>query len=176
MKRALSAGLLCSILLSACAVVVTYPPESQVELGGPRTEPIPTLMTEAIRVAHANYGEGETDFAINLPPGTPMEVYNDIIARLGTAHRMRDVNEPAYHVTRVQVRGLEAKIDLFYPLTGGEYQLATLSFRRKIGRFKHEGTRIWRTGEQPPLASYTPPLSAEPDETPVDPEDPGGIN
>ncbi len=160
MKTAISAVLLLGFgmgCLSACAGSVTYPPPGRsTELGEAARKPVPTLMTKAIRFAQDRYGDDDA-FAINLPPGTPAVVYDEVIARLGAGRPMLEVGERAYHVTKVTLRGSVAKVDLVYPRADGYYEFVTISFRRDLVRgYEFAGTRLWRTGNRPPPPHYAP--------------------
>ena len=131
MKTAISAVLLLGFgmgCLSACAGSATYPPPGgSTDLGKAARKPVPTLMTKAIRFAQDHYGDADHAFAINLPPGTPPAVYDEVIARLGAGRPMLEVGETAYHVTKVTMRGSAAKVDLVYPRADGYYEFVTIS-------------------------------------------------
>ncbi len=144
--------LLSTPLLAACSPWTTYPRmEGTVHVGGSTAEPVPTLIAEAIAFAYTRYGTGEPDFAISLPAGTPSAVYDHVIDHLGGGHPVQDPDEPTYYISKVMVRGLEGKVDLFYPKPDGSYQIATISFHRDLIRgYEHTGTRRWRTGDEPP--------------------------
>lgn len=151
-----ASALMLLLALPACAPIATYPPEKGIINPSAATnEPIPTLMAEGIRYAYARWGD-EDDFGINLPPGTPPQIYEKVIRRVGAGHPMEDPDEPAYHVTQVLARGLEGNVDLFYPTADGSYRLVTLTFRRHgLQGYRHERTKVWRTGEEPPPPHYT---------------------
>lgn len=148
------------LALGGCAAVATYPGEKgTVDLSAPANEPIPTLMAVAIQYTYARYGD-EDDFAINLPPGTKSALYDKVIRKVGAGHPMQDPDEPAYHITKVMARGLDGKVDIFYPLPDGTYEYATLTFHRDpLQGYLHERTRVWRTGDQPPPPGYIAPLA-----------------
>lgn len=186
MKPAASAVLIVALavgsggVVGGCAPWATYPPdEGGLDLSGPRTEPVPTLMIQAVLFMDSRYGTGD-DFAINLPPGTPSKVYEWVIRRVGSGHPMEDPQERAYHVTKVRVRGLKAQVDVFYPKRPGEYQFATLSFQGDMIRgYELEGTRLWHTGDLPPPPGHVaqpagPPDLAEPGATAADARESGG--
>ncbi|MHC4415175.1 MAG: hypothetical protein ACYS0G_07825 [Planctomycetota bacterium] len=158
--RVVLLGLVSSVS-AACAPVATYPPMAGViEPSGSLNEPIRTLMVEAIRFVHLHYGQDEA-FAINLPPGTPPGIYDQVIARLGAGRPMLAADDPAYHVTKVMARGMVGKVDVFYPTDDGGYQFATITFRRDLFHgYRHEDTRLWQTGDRPPAPGYIAPLAA----------------
>lgn len=156
-------ALCCLVLVSAgaCAPVATYPPEEGVvDMSAPANEPVPTLMAVSISYARSEYGGGD-DFAINLPPQTPTAMYDKVIRRVGAGHPMTDPDEPTYHVTKVMARGLNGSVDMFCPAGDGDYEFVTFTFRRDpFGKYTHERTRVWKTGEQPPPPAYTGPVLA----------------
>ncbi len=148
---------LLALAMGSCAPVVTYPPDNgAADLSTPAAhEPIPTLMSVSIRYAYARYGN-EDDFAINLPPGTTASIYEKVIQKVGAGHPMQDPDESAYHITKVMVRGLDGKVDMFYPREDGTYQFVTFTFKRNpFQGYVHESTRVWKTGDQPPPPNYT---------------------
>ncbi len=153
--RVLRAMFVLVLALSACAPVATFPREQgTINPSARLNEPIPTLMAESIKYAWSRYGN-EEEIAINLPPGTPPAVYDKVIRRIGAGRPMEIPDEPAYHVTRVLARGLEGHVDLFYPTEAGGYEMVTLTFRRDVlGSYRHEHTRVWRIGEEPPGPNY----------------------
>jgi hypothetical protein len=151
---------LSSLFATACSPAITYPPEQGVMTSSTAaTEPVPTLMAEAIEFAYDRWGDGG-EFAINLPPGTAPEVYDKVIQRLGGGRPMQDPDEPAYHVTRVSSQGFEATVDLFYPKPDGAHQFVTMTFHREmVGGWQHQHTRAWQTGDQPPPPAYAEALA-----------------
>ncbi len=155
MKSTVIAVLLCSIPVSGCAPLATFPPDvGGLGLSAPSLEPIPTVMAEAIRYAHGRYGSSE-EFAINLPAGTPTAVYDRVIMLIGDGHPMQDPQEYTYHVTKVRVRGRNITVDVFYPRPEGGYQFATISFQGDLVRgYQHERTRPWQTLDKPPGPNY----------------------
>lgn len=175
MRSARRIVLAVALLAGGCAPWATYPPdEGALDLSGPRTEPVPTLMVTSIQFLHSRHSLGD-EFAVNLPPGTPPQVYEWVLSRVGGGHPMEDPDEPAYHVAKIRVRGLKAQVDVFYPVDpvdGGGYRFATISFHGDIVKgYTHEGTRVWHTGDQPPAPSYVRaagpqgqgPLARDPD-------------
>ena len=166
-------------LLVGCTPYATYPPvEGALELSGPKIHPIPMLMAEALRFAHAHYTP-ETDLVINLPEGTPIKVYSDVVERLGEARIMREPGEAALQVTAVRVRGLSAEVDVIYPRMEALHELVTVKFKKGIiGQYKVDSTRLWRIRAEAPPPHYVPPeeageLTAEPEpgaEGPADAE------
>ncbi len=162
---------LAAAMLSACTTIATYPSDSRAELSPEATvnEPIGQLIAAAIDYA----GPAETveDPAINLPDGSGMRLYEQVIGRLGRGHAQVDPDEPAYSITKVRARGLNAEVDLFIPNIDGSYSFATLTFRRNpFAEFRHTRTRWWDLGEQPPAVNHVvleQNARLGPDEAPV---------
>ncbi len=159
MKSLVFVVLLCWTVAGGCAPWATYPhEEGTFNLSSARSEPVPSLMTEAIRYTRGHYGK-DGEFAINLPRGTPPEVYKWVIRRLGGGHPMADPDEPTYHVAKVMARGTNSKVDVFYPTDTG-YAFATISFQWDLMRgYRHVNTRVWLTADQPPPPHYVPHLA-----------------
>jgi hypothetical protein len=164
MSRLRIAAMMMAVALTTvgCAPYATYPPiEVDVarDMTSPTFEPIPTLMVEAIRYTHENYGHGEVDFAWNLPRGTPHGAYTMVEKRLGVGHPLREAGERAYHVQTVRSRGVEAEVDVIYPRQDGLYELVTISFRNEIfaGGWQVKRARPWYIRVEPPEPSWVEP-------------------
>lgn len=167
--------LMSSLAQIGCKAGSTYPsPNMTGTLIDPTMEPLPTLMAKAIRFAHIRYGEGSEDFAINLPEGTPHEVYSRVIRKLGGGHPQTDPAEPAYHILEIRSKRLEAEVDIIYPREGSIYELVTISLsRRLVEGWVVLSSRLWRTQVRHPGPNYVPPTplllpppeGAEEDET-----------
>jgi hypothetical protein len=142
--------------LCGCAPFATYPPDEGAVMRSVPREPVPTLMASAIRHASRTGGGPEQDFAVNLPAGTPAQVYDKVFGLLGTGRPMTYPGEPAYHVTKVRVRGTTANVDIFYPTADGAHELATYTFtqERPMREYQVTSTRVWSTAEQPPPPGY----------------------
>ncbi len=144
------------LVLNGCASMTTYPPSPGFEgTVDASTEPIPTLMAEAIRYAQIHYGRVGEDIAINLPPGTPSEVYMAVARKLGGGHPQFDSDEPAYHIVQVRSGAMQADVDIFYPRKGLYHEYVTMTFTRDlIGNYKVKHTRLWRIVKNPPEPNY----------------------
>ena len=163
---------LAAATLSACTTLATYPSDSRAELSPEATvnEPVPKLIAAAIDYAGSTEGS-VGDPAINLPDGSGMRLYEQVIGRLGRGHAQIDPDEPAYSITKVRARGLEGEVDLFIPNVDGSYSFATLTFRRNpFAEFRHTRTRWWSLAEQPPGINHVVLQQVAPhgpDEAPV---------
>src|SRR5262249_35643865 len=81
--KAMLAGALFTIALSACASKATYPPiETTTRFAPSTSEPVPTVIATAIKYAKLKYLNDE-DVAINLPAGIPARTYDKVFAKLG---------------------------------------------------------------------------------------------
>ncbi len=159
---------LAAATLSACSPVATFPSDTRaLERDEIATEPVPTLIAEAVGYACAMY-DPDGDPAINLPAGTGMPTYVRVIDRLGDGHPQLDPDEPAFSVVKVRARGTEGQVDLFIPNIDGSHSLATLTFRRDFLKYTHVRTKWWDTGELPPAVNYVMLEQAETDQSPVE--------
>jgi hypothetical protein len=156
-------------LLGACSPWQTYPNvESSLSIGSAKTEPVPSLMAESIRHSHDKWGNrtySQTEPVINLPEGTPAEVYVTVTEKLGGGQPMMSPGQPAYHVTQVRVRALDAEVDLMYPAGDGLMREATLYFEKDVwSKFRVTGVRPWRVPvRETPPPHYTPePVESAP--------------
>ena len=157
--------------LSACTTLATYPSDSRAELSPEATvnESVGELIAAAID--YAGPTEVVEDPAINLPDGSGMKLYEQVIDRLGRGHAQVDPDEPAYSITKVRTRGLNGEVDLFIPNLDGSYSFATLTFRRNpFAEFRHTRTRWWNLAEQPPGINHIAlehNARPDPDEAPI---------
>ncbi len=152
-------SVLAGLAACGCAPFATYPPdEGSLTESRSDLEPVPTVMAKAINHAHQENGGSGDNFAYNLPPGTRPDVYALVEERLGGAgHPQASVDELAYHVSKVRIRGRWAMVDVFYPKADGSYQFATVTLLGDVWVGYHvENTRLWETGDEPPSPSYAP--------------------
>ena len=160
-------------LLSACSPWQTYPKvEGSLSIGSAKTEPVPTLMAEAIRHSHDKWGNrtySPTEPAINLPEGTPAEVYVVVTEKLGGGQPMMSTGQLAYHITEVRVRALDAEVDLMYPTADGMMREATLSFQKDIwSKFRVTAVRPWRVPVRTTPPPHYQPEAIETEAAPAD--------
>jgi hypothetical protein len=154
--------------MASCTPRVTYPsPVGTVSLGNVATEPVPTVMAEAIRFANDWYGKN-TPPVINLPPSTPAEVYDVVLRRIGEGEPMRHPSQKAFHVEAVRVNGMTAEVDMIHPGTIGDYQSVTIYLRNNIWRgWEITNSRPWRFRVAPPPPHYVPAPVPERPEAPA---------
>lgn len=153
-------------LVGGCAPWVTYPQiEGAGHFGRASFEPVPSIMTEAIR--YTNERAAKLDpLVFNLPEGSSVEDYDRLLQRLsapGGVRPMREDGERAIHITQIRVRAADAEVDVVYPRAGGLYETATLSLRQRMfSRFEVQRMRVWRVTVLPPLPTYPPDPVAPP--------------
>ena len=141
---------------AGCTPWATYPRvKGMTEIGTPSTEPVPTLMARAISYIKENECAG-AQFAVNLPPGVPVKVYNKVFDDLGYTQPMTSAGEPAYHVIEVRLRGMNAEVDVIYPFEG-EYALSTVKFHNSVvPGWNVVDTRRWNIKITVPEPNYAP--------------------
>jgi hypothetical protein len=158
-----------ALIAAGCAPYATFPPvevDAASRMSRATFEPFPTLMAEAIRYTHDQYGDGAADFAWNLPRDTPHGVYTMVEKRLGAGRPMKETNERAFHVQTVRARGVEAEVDVIYPRSDGRHELVTIWFRNEIlkGGWQVKRARPWYIEvEAPPAPTFVPPPGTGPD-------------
>jgi hypothetical protein len=146
---------------AGCSPWSTYPPvETSMaqRMSKPTFEPVPTVMTVAVQYAKDHFMQGH-DFAINLPEGTPADVYEKVFHKLGFGRPMVMPNEAALHIQEVRTRGFNAQVDVIYPRTDGLNQMATLTMSRgALDKYKVTDVRIWQSRNlQLPAPHYVAP-------------------
>ena len=112
MRNILTAAILglAAVALTACSLVATFPSDTRVlDRDSVASEPIPTLIVEAVNYACAMY-DPDGDPAINLPAGTGMALYAKVIDRLGDGHPQLDPDEPAFSIVKVRARGSDGEV------------------------------------------------------------------
>ncbi len=166
--------LLVAVALIGCGVNVTYPPVRGTPsfVGTPVTEPVPTLMSEAVVWVRARHGAGWDDIAVNLPPRTKKWVYDRVIEKAGFGRIMTSADDrPVISVSEVRVRGLSAEVDVIYPRFD-TWEFATLTLERDVvDRFRVVRSKIWRLRIKPPTPNFDPALDAPPPLPPAPPTD-----
>lgn len=184
-RAVLAAAAVAGTLLGCvgCVGYNVYPPEKGV--GGftnPNSDPIPPIMTEAVRWAITRYPAVEpaewspplgvppegSRFAVNLPVGVNHLVYTRVVDRIGFgAVPMEPGNEhlPTYYVSRVWVSGDEAKVELIRPVPGipptadghPATQGITVRLRGGLEPWHVTSHRVWAINALPvPPLNYVP--------------------
>jgi hypothetical protein len=121
---ALSAG-----VLSGCSGFGDYNPGSPAQnienLPDPNQPNIQRVMTASLQYVISRYRQGgvEQPLAINLPPGMRQSNYNTVANQVGknvqpvTEAIINTSSMPIYHVGAIQLRGNNANVDIYRPLT-----------------------------------------------------------
>jgi hypothetical protein len=157
MRQLLVIALLVTMIgIGGCTPWATYPPtDGAVSFNNPALEPIPTLMTEAIRRA-VDRDEVSGTIYFNLPEDTPESVWSKVAERLGDAKALSDPGQPAYHVTAVRIRTVEAEVDVIRSGPEVVPQLSTIEFKQQLGGWKVVSAREWRVRVEAPEPHYPP--------------------
>jgi hypothetical protein len=139
---------------AGCAPAATYPPTEGSTSLGPSAPPLPELMAEAMRYAHAREGRGEP-LIVNLPPNTPPDVWDEVLRRLPKATPMRDPGELAFHVRQVRKDGGKAEVDVIYRRENFN-QLMTVAFEGAPFRpWRAIYNKKWRIPVETPGPTYS---------------------
>ena len=120
--------LITAVSLSGCANISTYPHveiETILPVPSSTQEPVPTIMAKVLVYAHEHYG-GMDEIVFNLPKGVGGETYSIVANTLGDAVPMDSVEQVAYHITELRVRGFSAEADVTFPSPSGGYEEATI--------------------------------------------------
>ena len=115
-------------LFASCTPVATYPPietDAALSFADSSNEPVPTILAEVITYAHEHCGGMEV-IVFNLPEGINATTYDIVSEKLGGALPMKTLNQIAYHIIELRVRGFDADADILFPTTSGGYGLATI--------------------------------------------------
>lgn len=132
--------------LAHCSPVATYPPievDSAVTFSNSTYEPVPTVLVTSIEYARDHFG-GSDAVVYNLPEGMTAETYDIVTSRVENSRPMQNMEEVAYHITQLRVRGLRAEADVVYPAGGGEYQTATMYLSKSIADpWTVKRARVW---------------------------------
>ena len=172
--------------LSGCVGWNVYPAmEGEHGFSNPNSDPMPTIMTEALKWVVVRYPPNERaewtggapvvneeaadgPFAVNLPKGLNRAVYTKIAENVGHgAVAMAPGNEglPTYHISRLWVRGDEARVDLVRPVLGippgpdgrPATQGMTLRLRGGLEPWHVTSHNVWSLSTVPaPSLSYVP--------------------
>lgn len=147
---------------SGCAPMRTYPPvEGAREFPWPGAEPIPTMARRAIRYERLRTSD-DGPLYVNLPPDTPVVVYDKLFALLRDAEPMLQEDDPTYHIIQVRARGIQGEVDLVYSHPDQEPRFVTLSMKRDFMDWRVEDRRVWRIDVDVPAPNY--PDTMEDDE------------
>ncbi len=163
-------------MAAGCAPMRTYPPvEGAQEFPWPGAEPIPTMSRRAIRHERLRTND-DGPYYVNLPPGTPPEVYEKLFDLLRDTEPMMQEDDPTYHIVQVRARGLQGEVDLVYSAPDVQPRFVTLTMRRDAMDWRVTNRRVWRINVDVPAPNYgreieEPPPPPQAPEAPENPED-----
>lgn len=155
---ALSAGALLTGTLSGCSGFGDYNPGSPAQnienLPDPNQPNIQRVMTASLQYVISRYRQGgtaEQAIAINLPPGMRQSNYITVANQVGknvqpvTDAIINTNSMPIYHVGAIQLRGNNADVDIYRPLTELDPDPKTGKPVYQVIRVKLEGgLQPWR--------------------------------
>lgn len=177
-------------LLSGCTGYASFPPVKSATLAttNPNTPPTDELMVEALDWVTKRYPPrtagapvaGEPRLIINLPYGVYRTTYERIASKITIPAvpltRENQDTLPIYHVSRVWVRGGDAKVDVLRPLqevgiAPGQpqaYQQITVFCSGHLKPWHVERFQAWEIGVAPaPEYNYLPSSEWPEPETPT---------
>lgn len=150
---ALAAGL----LVGGCALYMNYPPlEGDTSINNPNYRPMPEVVQIGLNEVTRRYPV-EGGYVVNLPKGTTLKTAQWVQAGLGEGARLvgsGGEGMPVFHVTRVWIRGGEARVEVLAPEVQGEA-------RGVVVEMTSSGISGWRTERVRTLARgavVEPPL------------------
>jgi hypothetical protein len=154
-----------SASLGGCAAYANYPPlDGDVAVHSPNVPPMPQVVLKAFQTVIEEYPI-DGDFVINPPKGTDFYKAEKMVEEIVTpgAHLVGEESAglPAYHATRVWVRGDGAEVDVVRPVAwdGGQSlnQTVTVRMKRKYGGWVVTSTKPWAIIEsEPELFGWEP--------------------
>lgn len=139
-----------------------YPPGGQTL---PTASDVPIPPSEADAAARVRRADGEAArVAVSLFAGMQRDIYEYAVSEIGQgAVPLTPETEhlPRYMVSRVAIRGDEAKVDVFKPVigVGSEtlYQPITVTLRGGMKYWRVTAYRVWSIGTfAPPAPEYLP--------------------
>ncbi len=122
----MTAAILTSLSVGGCVAAMSYPEYPGAPKADPSMQPMPNLMADGLKFAHARLAPG-TELIYNLPPMTPLQVWRNVGKRLDVGRPMKPGDTLEWSVKQVRLTGARAEVDVVYP-TEGMYQLATVHF------------------------------------------------
>ena len=145
---------------TGCAPFATYPPvHGSSTITNPSIAPIPELMARGVAVIHESELERNPERAgepvtFNLPPHTPISVWQNVAQRIGDGRPKRAGDLNAVNIHQVRLRGNVAEVDTIHRPDGGLPALTTLHMKRKLSGWTLERTRRWAIPIEEPVAYY----------------------
>ncbi len=144
--------------MGGCAAYANYPPiDGDVAVHSPNVPPTPQVVTLAFRTVIEDYPVAG-DYVINPPKGTDYYKAQEMAEALDdpSAHivSLETAGLPAYHATRVWVRGDGAEVDIARPISWESgprlNQAVTVRMKRRYGGWVVTSTKPWAIVESDP--------------------------
>lgn len=175
------AGACVALSLSGCVGYNVYPPmEGEKGFTNVNSDPFPPVITQSLKWVVLRYppsadaemrqpaagNVGVENYAVNLPRGLSPLIATSIVKQLGAgAQPMVPGNEhlPTYHISRIQVTGDDAKVDIVRPVVGLAFsdegkaatQGVTVRLRGGLKQWTVTSHRLWSFNSlQPPALNY----------------------
>jgi len=145
----LATAALLSAALSGCAAYYNYPAiGNDAAINDPNVAPVPTVMTVALRTVLERH-EPEGAYVINFPEGLGRRQAEDVLMRLGRDDANLATPEtaglPAWHVSRIRIRGDRAEVDVLRPVAGA-HQGTTVRMVGGPKPWRVTSTKVWPVG------------------------------
>lgn len=136
--------------LGGCALYMNYPPlEGDTSINNPNVTPMPEVVGLGLQETIRRYPvSGE--YVVNLPRGTTRATAEWVRQGLGDSARLVEPETqglPVYHITRVWIRGGEARVEVLAPDVEGEQRGVVVELHTTgIGEWRVERFRVLASG------------------------------
>ncbi|MFG0328625.1 MAG: hypothetical protein ACF8PN_01895 [Phycisphaerales bacterium] len=148
------------VLSTGCASYVNIPAQDgDTAVHAVNFAPVPSLMADAVGYA-VNAFPVEGSFAIELPAGSNAATYAKSLAQAPDGVRISDDSAglPLYEVTRVQIRGSDAIVQVMLPQAPDRRRLLEVGFDGRVSGWKIVNAARW----YPPTMMESIDLDAAP--------------
>ena len=150
-------SLLLLVTLSGCTPWATWPRiEGSPSLSTPTYHPIPRLCVLSVGAIREELGD-ESPLVINQLPGLNEKEAEEFMVNFPGATNLTEAG-PAYHLMSVQVRVVEARVEILVPTETGKCDLWVVELRQQIKNWKVESTRRFRVQRPAPAPQIPYPL------------------
>ena len=142
------------VVLAACAPLISWPPiEGDAAIHDLAVEPAPSAMAASIRAVSSRWPV-DGPWLISPPEGTTLRTARSIIAAVDHTDANlagpRTTGLPAFHITRVWIRGDDAVVDVFRPAASSDVlRKVTVRLHSRLARWRIESMREWPEGAYP---------------------------
>lgn len=157
------------IPLTGCTAGATYPPTAGRTTLSPSTPPCPQLMVSGLRYAQQRLAPAGEILVFNLPPQTPIYVWDDVAGKLGEgSRRMTETDKVGMTLQQLRLNGSHAEVDVIYVTTEGVWQMATVHLEGAFGaEYRPSFVQRWLIPVDRPV--FNPPLVGSFDDAPASP-------